>query len=174
MRLPSLPTRTTGVALALAAGIVCAAPPAPEPAPPGLPPLGPDWQVPNPYRDRPEVQAAGAAAYERHCASCHGEAAQRPVAEGPDLRRLNGFCQRLADASLRSRCLKDVDAYFLESVLDGKLRAGVVHMPPWRGVLPQETVWAIRSFTESRPVPPPRRLPDLPPGGAVLRAAPGP
>jgi mono/diheme cytochrome c family protein len=121
--------------------------------------------VPNPYRDNTSVMPAGEAAYERYCAECHGERSARPIAEGPDLRRLNSFCKRLADAALRQRCLADVDRYFLNSVLEGKLRAGLMHMPAWQGVLPQETIWAIRSFTETRPLPPPRTLPDLPPVG---------
>lgn len=137
------------------------------PVPDGLPLLGAAWQVPNPYRGLSAVLAAGQQAYERHCAECHGESATRAVAEGPDLRRLNGFCVRLADLPLRARCLRDVDTYFLQSVREGKLRAGLMHMPAWKDVLPQETVWAIRSFTETRPLPPPRTLPDLaaPAGG---------
>lgn len=155
---------------AIGLGLLAAASPALEPVPEGLPPLAPGWQLPNPYRGQagaqPGVQAAGQAAYARHCAECHGENARRAVAEGPDLRRLNSFCKRLRDGALQQRCLGDVDRYFLASVLDGKLRAGQMHMPAWSGVLPQETIWAIRSFTEQQPLPPPRTLPDLPPVAA--------
>lgn len=133
-----------------------------EPVPAGLPALPAAAQLPNPYRGQAGVMAAGEAAYARHCAECHGENATRPVAEGPDLRRLNSFCKRLTDDALRNHCLRDVDRYFLTSVLQGKRRAGLMHMPAWQDVLPQETIWAIRSFTETRPVPPPRTLPDLP------------
>lgn len=146
-----------------------AAPPAarsPEPADPALPALATSGTLPpNPYRGQDGVLAIGALAYARHCAACHGDKAENAIAEGPDLRRLNSACQRLRDASLRPRCLKDVDAYFLESVLHGKLRAGLMHMPAWQGVLAPETIWAIRSYTETRPLPPPRTLPDLPPAG---------
>lgn len=139
--------------------------------PPGLPGLGPEPRLPNPYRGDAVAIGVGAAAYEQHCATCHGESATRPVAEGPDLRRLNGFCNRLTEAPLRQHCLRDVDSYFLHSVREGKLRAGQMHMPAWKHVLPQELIWAIRSFTESRPLPPPRTLPDLPPGGALVPTA---
>lgn len=116
----------------------------------------------NPYRGDTAVLADGEAAYERHCAECHGERATRAVPEGPDLRRLNSFCQRLAEPVLQARCLRDVDTYFLHSVLEGKRRAGQMHMPAWRGLLSLETIWAIRSYTETRALPPPRTLPELP------------
>ena len=146
----NLPTVGVGLLLAAVLGPATAL----EPVPAGLPRL-----------------AAGEVAYERYCAECHGERSTRPVAEGPDLRRLNSFCKRLADVPLRGLCLRDVDTYFLRSVHEGKLRAGLMHMPAWKDVLPQETIWAIRSYTESLTLPPPRRLPDLPPGGAVVTTA---
>lgn len=125
------------------------------------------WQLPNPYRgDGPEskaILAAGAAAYEKHCSSCHGRESSQAIPEGPDLRRLNSVCLRLRDRSLVPRCLQDVDTYYLQSVLEGKPRAGHMHMPAWAGLLSQETIWAIRTFTESRPPAPRKTLPDLPP-----------
>ncbi len=169
------PVARLAAALAAAMGVplAFAAPPAPEAADPSLPALSATAaQAPNPYRGQGAVLAAGAAAYARHCAACHGEKAENAVAEGPDLRRLNTACQRLRDASLRPRCLKDVDAYFLQSVLHGKLRAGLMHMPAWQGMLAPETIWAIRSYTETRPVPPPRTLPDLPPVSAEAAKSP--
>ncbi len=133
-----------------------------EAVPEGLPPLAAASAPPNPYRGNAAVLEAGGAAYERYCAECHGERASRPVAEGPDLRRLNTFCKQLEDGALKAHCLADVDTYFLYSVREGKLRAGQMHMPAWKNVLPAETIWAIRSFTETRALPPPRTLPDLP------------
>lgn len=121
-----------------------------------LPPLSQDG-APNGYRGKPEVVVAGQAAYQAHCASCHGDESSQPLAEAPDLRRLNGFCRRLKDAALAERCLKDVDSYWLFSVREGKVRAGVVHMPPWKDVLTPQQIWAIRTFVESRPLDPPRR-----------------
>lgn len=143
---------------------------------PSLPaPHGPEpeeshgWQLPNPYRNLPPerlsaVRVAGASAYGRHCATCHG-AADAPMAspEAPQLMRLDSACRRLKDSGRVPRCQSDVDHYFLQSVLEGKLRAGQMHMPAWRGRISQEEIWAIRSYTESLQPPPPRRLPDLPP-----------
>lgn len=153
---------------ALAIALLCTAPlaaHATEPVPAGLRPLADGWLAVNPYRGDAAAAAIGGEAYGRHCAQCHGTESARSVPEGPDLRRLNSFCNRLNQAELKPRCLADVDAYYLLSVREGKLRAGLRHMPAWEGVLPQEAIWAIRSFTETRPLPPPRTLPDLPPGG---------
>jgi mono/diheme cytochrome c family protein len=160
--------------LALVGGLAAAAASAQKGVvPEGLRSLGSESQLPNPYRGDAVAIRLGAAAYELHCATCHGENATRPVAEGPDLRRLNSFCSLLSEAPLRQHCLRDVDTYFLHSVREGKLRAGQMHMPAWKDILPQELIWAIRSFTETRPVPPPRTLPDLPPGGAFVPTAAG-
>lgn len=121
-----------------------------------LPPLPQDG-APNGYRGNAQVIAAGQAVYQAHCASCHGDNSTQPLAEAPDLRRLNSFCKRLKDPALAERCLKDVDSYYLHSVREGKVRAGVVHMPPWKDVLTPEQIWAVRSFTETRPMDAPRR-----------------
>ncbi|MEN9893113.1 MAG: hypothetical protein RLY78_3408 [Pseudomonadota bacterium] len=153
---------------AVPAAWAAALPPLPAPGGP-RPERADGWQLPNPYRGLPaeallRVREAGAAAYGRHCAVCHGAAeAATPSPEGPDLRRLDSACRRLADRSQVPRCQTDVDTYFLQSVLDGKLRAGQMHMPAWRGLISQEEIWAVRSYTEALAVPPPRRLADLPP-----------
>ncbi|NDY92675.1 c-type cytochrome [Ideonella livida] len=123
--------------------------------PPGGAASAPAWAAPNPYRGQTAVLAAGREAYHQHCARCHGVQAEA-TAEAPDLRRLNGFCRRLDDADLRQRCLGDVDRHFLHSVLEGKVRAGVVYMPPWRGQLDAATVWSIRTWLEGQRPPPPR------------------
>jgi len=112
---------------------------------------------PNPMRGDTAAIEPGRVAYEAHCATCHGEQAVSPTAEAPDLRRLDGFCRRLSDPALKAHCLRDVDSYYLRSVLDGKVRAGVVHMPPWRGVLRDDEIWAIKTFVETRPLDPPKR-----------------
>ena len=126
---------------------------------------------PNPLRGDPAAIEPGRAAYEAHCATCHGEQAVSPTAEAPDLRRLDGFCRRLADPALKAHCQRDVDTYYLRSVLDGKVRAGVVHMPPWRGVLRDDEIWAIRTFVETRPLDPPKRTTSV---DAARAAAPPP
>jgi cytochrome c len=45
---------------------------------------------------------------------------------------------------------KETDQYFLQSVLHGKVRNGAVYMPPFEGVFPQEAIWAIRSYLDTR------------------------
>ncbi|MEG2174711.1 MAG: permease, partial [Oscillospiraceae bacterium] len=45
---------------------------------------------------------------------------------------------------------------FMMAVTTGKVRAGIVYMPPWRDVLTAGEIWAVRSFVESRPLATPR------------------
>ena len=110
----------------------------------------------NPVRGDPAAIALGAQVFQANCARCHGEQATQPSAEAPDLRRLNVFCQQLKDSALQARCLQDVDSYFMMAVTTGKVRAGIVYMPPWRDVLTTQEIWAVRSFIESRPLAAPR------------------
>jgi hypothetical protein len=35
-------------------------------------------------------------------------------------------------------------------VRQGKTIVGVIHMPPWQGVLKQELAWAIQAFIEAQ------------------------
>jgi len=135
-----------------------------------LPPLAQDG-APNGYRGNSQVLAAGQASYQLHCAHCHGEQSTSAMAEAPDLRRLDSFCRRLKELALAQRCLKDVDSYFLLSVREGKVRAGVVHMPPWKDVLTAQEIWAIRSFIETRPQDPPRRTTSVDAARAAEAAA---
>lgn len=111
----------------------------------------------SPPRGDATAIAAGRALFGEHCARCHSVDAGEPSAEGPDLRRLDSFCRRLVSPALRSDCLDDVDRYFMRSVLEGKVRAGVVHMPAWAGRLGTDEIWAIRVFTQSLRPDPPRR-----------------
>lgn len=115
------------------------------------PPAGP---VSNPLRGRADVLQAGQAAFENHCAACHGHEASQSTPEGPDLRRLDGFCRKLRDDALRDHCRRDVDTYFLRSALEGKVRAGVRYMPAWQDQLSEETIWSIKTYIESRAAPP--------------------
>jgi hypothetical protein len=109
----------------------------------------------------PEPVRPGQALYQKHCAECHGEQAVHPTAEAPDLRRLDSFCRRLTDPALQTHCREDVERYFLRSVREGKVRAGVVHMPPWEGRLTLDEMGSIRQFILTRPAPvtPPRPAP---------------
>lgn len=121
--------------------------------------LGQDRPMPgvNPLRGDSQVIEAGRQGYHQHCAECHGEEAVNPIAEAPDLRRLDSFCRRLKDPALQTHCRDDVDRYYLRSVNEGKIRAGIVHMPPWEGRLSPDEIWSIRNFIESRPRPAPAR-----------------
>jgi len=100
-----------------------------------LPPLGKQVRRENPYRDNKEAIRVGSSAYNQNCARCHGlEAVSGGIA--PDLRLLE------VDA--------ETDQYFIESVQRGKVRNGAVYMPPYEDVLPQEAIWAIKSYLETR------------------------
>ena len=110
----------------------------------------------NPSRGDPAAIDLGRQVFQANCARCHGEQASTPSAEAPDLRRLNSFCRPLKDPALQRRCLQDVDDYFIMSVNTGKVRAGIIYMPPWRDVLTAQEIRAVRSFIDSRPLPPPR------------------
>ncbi|PXW98812.1 mono/diheme cytochrome c family protein [Sphaerotilus hippei] len=90
----------------------------------------------------------GRQAYEQHCSSCHAPPGQTSP-EAPDLRRLDSFCRRLSEPALILRCRSDVDAYFVHSVREGKVRAGLVHMPPWKDRLDEATILAIRRYVET-------------------------
>lgn len=125
-------------------------------------PLPPQALTPNAQRGNAAVLPAGQAAYNQACARCHGVDAEA-TPDAPDLRRLNGFCRRLKAPALQQACITDVDTYFMTTVLEGKVRAGLVHMPPWKGLLSDDTIWSIRSYLESRRPPPPTRAPALSP-----------
>ena len=45
----------------------------------------------------------------------------------------------------------DADHFFIQSVRYGKQKFGIVHMPPWDGVLEPALVWSLRSFVETAP-----------------------
>jgi mono/diheme cytochrome c family protein len=118
-----------------------------------LPPLGPAWQDSNPYRGHAAadaVTAVGRSIFNQTCARCHGPDADGSLA-APDLRLIGRACQRVPEPDLKRRCLADADHYFSQSVRYGKVRVGITHMPPWEPTLPQEAIWALRSFVESAP-----------------------
>jgi len=115
-----------------------------------LPKLGQAWLAINPYRGNPEAITVGQVTYGQTCARCHGADASTNAAPAPDLRKLNAFCRRIENAELNAACMRDNDAYFSKTVRQGKTIVGVVHMPAWDPVLPQELIWAVQSFIESR------------------------
>lgn len=117
----------------------------------GLPPLGEIWLADNPYRGDAGIAERGRAIYNAACSTCHGIDGDATRHVGNDLRMLDIYCyRRIKDPKVRAHCVRDNDDFFKISVLDGKMRVGVTHMPAWKGVLPQEAVWAIRTFLESR------------------------
>ncbi len=119
-----------------------------------LPPLAAAWPAENPYRGNPLAAAVGRSAFNQSCAGCHGQDADGARAPAPDLRRLGRSCQRVQNLALKQRCIEDVDHHFRTSVLRGKVKVGVRHMPAWEPVLPPEVVWAIRTFIETSAVRP--------------------
>ncbi|MFT3799781.1 MAG: c-type cytochrome [Burkholderiaceae bacterium] len=117
-----------------------------------LPAAAQTWTEPNPLRGNPEAAAIGRSAFNQTCAHCHGADANGSRAPAPDLRRLGAACRRIKDEALHARCLADADAFFIKSVRYGKQKFGIVHMPPWEGVLSPELVWSLRSFVETAPM----------------------
>ena len=101
-----------------------------------LKPLGEKLLDENPYRGDKEAIRVGASAYTQNCARCHGLGG---VSGGfsPDLRKMD--------------IDKETDQFYLQAVLRGRSRNGAVYMPPYQGIMSQEAIWAIRSYTDSRP-----------------------
>ncbi|MCX7163330.1 MAG: cytochrome c-550 PedF [Betaproteobacteria bacterium] len=101
-----------------------------------LRPLGEALLEENPYRGDPEAIRVGTSGYAQNCARCHGLQA---ISGGmsPDLREMDSD--------------KENDKFYLSVTLKGRARNGKVYMPPYKETLSQEAIWAIRSYTESRP-----------------------
>lgn len=116
-----------------------------------LPALAPGWAEINPLRGNPQAADIGREAFNQACARCHGQDADGSRSPAPDLRRIGLSCQRVKDAALNQRCQSDADHFFVKSVRYGKQKFGIIHMPPWEGVLEPTLVWSIRSFLESAP-----------------------
>ena len=116
-----------------------------------LPALAPGWAEVNPLRGNAPAIGIGRAAFNQACARCHGENANGTRSPAPDLRRIGLGCLRVQDPALRQRCQSDADHFFVKSVRYGKQKFGIVHMPPWDGVLEPTLVWSIRTFVENAP-----------------------
>ena len=102
----------------------------------GLPHVADDVIV-NPLRGNEIAIEIGKSGYNSNCARCHGLGA---VSGGiaPDLRYLEAGDD-------------DTDEYMIGKVLEGAVRNGNVYMPPFKGVLSNEAIWAIRSWIETIP-----------------------
>lgn len=116
-----------------------------------LPAAARTWDEPNPLRNYKDAAAIGRTVFNQACAQCHGTDANGSRSPAPDLRRMGFGCRRVSDTTLRARCMADADAFFIKSVRYGKQKFGIVHMPPWDGVLAPELAWAVRTFVESAP-----------------------
>lgn len=105
----------------------------------------------NPFTGNKEAIRIGASAYNQNCARCHGlEAISGGIS--PDLRKLNDLCSFYADPEQKATCEREeVDTYYRNTVLGGRVRNGNVYMPPFAGILQQEAIWAIKSYIETRP-----------------------
>lgn len=113
-----------------------------------LPTLGDEWRAENPFRGNAEAAKVGSSAYNQNCARCHGlQAISGGIA--PDLRKLDNDCVSLKDAPKKAACVKDVDAYYLGSIRNGKVRNGAVYMPKFEGVMNQEAMWSIKAYLET-------------------------
>ncbi|HEX5486012.1 MAG TPA: cytochrome c-550 PedF [Limnobacter sp.] len=114
-----------------------------------LPKLGDTMLDKNPFAGNKEAIRVGASAYNQNCARCHGlEVISGGIA--PDLRKLNMDCEGLANPKKKAQCIADMDVYFRNSVLGGKVVDGRVYMPSFAAVFSQEAIWAIRSYIETR------------------------
>lgn len=129
------------------------APTAPKVDTSSLPAVAGGWAEINPLRGNPNAITVGREAFNQACAACHGVDANGSRSPAPDLRRMGRGCLRVQDAALRQRCQSDADHFFLKSVRYGKQKFGIVHMPPWEGVLEPSVVWSLRTFVENAPTP---------------------
>lgn len=109
----------------------------------GLDPLGEEFLAENPYRlaggeQYALAQEIGSSAYNSNCARCHGlEVISGGIA--PDIRLLE-------DGEFG-------DEWYMERVRKGYSQNGAYKMPSFQELLSQEAMWAIRSYTETRPRP---------------------
>lgn len=106
----------------------------------GLPELGEDWAVENPFRKDEKLRdvaiEVGSRGYNSNCARCHGlEAKSGGMA--PDLRELGEG--------------ESEDAWYLSRVLAGATVGDRQKMPPFQGLLSQEAIWAIRTYIDAQP-----------------------
>lgn len=114
-----------------------------------LPKLGDKWSQENPYIGNKEALRIGSSAYNQNCARCHGlEAVSGGIA--PDLRKMDAECATKTDPKKKQACVVEFNEYYVTTVRKGRVRNGAVYMPPFEGILPQEAVWAIKTYLEVR------------------------
>lgn len=109
----------------------------------GLPDVGEEWLIENPYRAEAvgmdiwtKAVEIGASGYNQNCARCHGlEVISGGLA--PDLRYLEAE--------------EYGDEWYVERFVEGYTQNGVTKMPAFGELLGQEAAWAIRTYIETRP-----------------------
>ena len=109
----------------------------------GLPAVGEEWLIENPYRVDPAGEDVwlkaieiGASGYNQNCARCHGlEVVSGGLA--PDLRFLEAE--------------EYGDEWYMERYRFGYTQNGTTKMPAFGELLGQEAAWAIRTYIETRP-----------------------
>ncbi len=135
-------TTLSGFALAVAAFALLTLPVRGDEAPvtvdtQGLPKLGDTWKDSDPFVGNKTAIDVGASAYNQNCARCHGlEMISGGIA--PDLRHVPTD--------------QEGDDLFKERMHVGAQRNGMTLMPVFNGLLPQETLWAIRAYMVSKHV----------------------
>lgn len=101
----------------------------------GLPKLGDKFLDSDPFVGNKTAIDVGASAYNQNCARCHGlEMISGGIA--PDLRYVP--------------LGQEGDDIFKDHVEHGVQRNGMTMMPKFAGLLPQETLWAVRAFMVSK------------------------
>lgn len=109
----------------------------------GLPEVGEEWLIENPYRAEAAGEDVwlraieiGASGYNQNCARCHGlEVISGGLA--PDLRYLEAE--------------EYGDEWYIERYRHGYTQNGITRMPAYGELLGQEAAWAIRTYIETRP-----------------------
>ncbi len=109
----------------------------------GLPEVGEEWLIENPYRAEAvgvevwnKALEIGASGYNQNCARCHGlEVVSGGLA--PDLRFLEAE--------------EYGDEWYVERFRTGYTQGGITKMPAFGELLGQEAAWAIRTYIETRP-----------------------
>ena len=64
---------------------------------------------------------------------------------------MNTECDSFAGKKAKEQCKVEIDTYYRNSVLGGKVRGDRVYMPAFAGILSQEAIWAIKAYVETRP-----------------------
>ena len=101
----------------------------------GLPKLGDKFLDSDPFVGNKVAIDVGSSAYNQNCARCHGlEMISGGIA--PDLRYVP--------------LGQEGDDIFKDHVENGVQRNGTTMMPKFAGLLPQETLWAVRAFMVSK------------------------